>query len=73
MKVSGFTIIRNGQKFDYPFIESIQSMLNLCDEVIVAVGNSEDQTLELVKAIDSPKSKLYKPYGMIICGKAGTS
>jgi glycosyltransferase involved in cell wall biosynthesis len=58
MKVSGFTIIRNGQKFDYPFIESIQSMLNLCDEVIVAVGNSEDQTLELVKAIDSPKIKI---------------
>ncbi|MFM2048233.1 MAG: hypothetical protein RI955_781 [Bacteroidota bacterium] len=46
MKVSGFTYIRNGFKFGYPFIESIQSILPICDEVIVAVGNSEDGTRE---------------------------
>jgi len=57
MKVSGFTIIRNGEKFDYPFIESIRSVLPLCDTMIVAVGNSEDNTLELVKNIGSPKIK----------------
>lgn len=58
MKVSGFTIIRNGEKFDYPFIESIRSALPLCDTMIVAVGNSEDNTLELVKKIGSPKIKI---------------
>ena len=58
MKVSGFTIVRNGQKFDYPFIESIRSLLPLCDEVIVAVGNSEDETLEMVQAINSPKVRI---------------
>ncbi len=58
MKVSGFTIVRNGQKFDYPFIESIRSLLPLCDEVIVAVGNSEDDTHAMVESINSPKIKI---------------
>lgn len=58
MKVSGFTIIRNGEKFDYPFIESIRSVLPLCDVMIVAVGNSDDNTLEMVKKIGSPKIKI---------------
>ncbi|MCB1202300.1 MAG: glycosyltransferase, partial [Leptospiraceae bacterium] len=48
MKVSGFTIIRNGEKFDYPFIEAILSIAPLCDEIIVAVGNSEDHTRDQV-------------------------
>jgi glycosyltransferase involved in cell wall biosynthesis len=58
MKVSGFTIIRNGVEFEYPFIESIKSVLPLCDEMIVAVGNSTDNTLEMVKSIDSPKIRI---------------
>ena len=58
MKVSGFTIIRNGEKFDYPFIESIRSVLPLCDEMVVSVGNSEDNTLEMVKKIGSPKIRI---------------
>ena len=36
MKISGFTFVRNGMKYDYPFLESINSLLALCDEVIVA-------------------------------------
>jgi glycosyltransferase involved in cell wall biosynthesis len=58
MKVSGFTIIRNALKYDFPVVESIQSILPLCDEVIVSVGNSEDKTLELIKSIQSPKIKI---------------
>ena len=52
MKVSGFTFIRNGIKLDYPIEEAIRSILPLCDEVVVAVGNSEDETLQLIKNID---------------------
>ena len=48
MKVTGFTIIRNALKFDYPVVEAITSILPLCDEFIVAVGNSEDETLQLI-------------------------
>jgi glycosyltransferase involved in cell wall biosynthesis len=58
MKVSGFTIIRNALKYDFPVVQSIQSILPLCDEVIVSVGNSEDNTLELIKSIQSPKIKI---------------
>jgi glycosyltransferase involved in cell wall biosynthesis len=52
MKVCGFSFVRNGEKFDYPFREAICSILPLCDEVIVAVGRSDDNTLEMVRSID---------------------
>lgn len=57
MKVCGFSFVRNGIKFDYPFIEAIRSILPLCDEIIVAVGKSDDNTLEMVRSID-PKIKV---------------
>jgi len=59
MFVSGFTFIRNGVKFDYPFTESVTSMLGVCDEVIVLVGNSEDGTRKEVENIGSSKIKIY--------------
>jgi glycosyltransferase involved in cell wall biosynthesis len=58
MKISGFTFVRNAIKFDYPIVEAITSILPICDEMIVAVGNSDDDTLELIKSIDSPKIKI---------------
>jgi len=58
MQISGFTIIRNAIKFDYPIVEAIQSILPLCDEMIVAVGDSDDNTLELIQSINSPKIKI---------------
>jgi hypothetical protein len=59
MKVSGFTIVRNGIKYFYPFVEAIQSIIPICDEVIINVGESEDKTLEAVKAIESDKIKIF--------------
>ena len=58
MKVSGFTIVRNAIKFDYPVVEAILSILPLCDEVVVGVGKSEDGTLELIRSIASPKIRI---------------
>jgi hypothetical protein len=58
MKVTGFTIIRNAIKYDYPVVEAITSILPICDEFIVAIGNSEDGTLQLIKSINSPKIKI---------------
>jgi glycosyltransferase involved in cell wall biosynthesis len=55
MKISGFSFVRNAEVFDYPVLESITSLLPICDEVIVAVGNSDDQTLELIKSLNSSK------------------
>lgn len=58
MKIAGFTFVRNAIKFDYPIVEAITSILPICDEVVVAVGNSEDGTLALIQSIDSPKIKI---------------
>lgn len=58
MKVSGFTIVRNAIKYDYPVVEAITSILPLCDEMIVAVGRSEDDTLQLIRSINSPKIRI---------------
>lgn len=58
MKVTGFTFIRNATKFDYPVIEAIKSILPVCDDFVVAVGNSDDNTLELIQNIDKQKIKI---------------
>lgn len=58
MKVCGFTFVRNGVRFDYPVVESILSILPICDSFVVAVGNSDDDTLQLIKNIKSPKIKI---------------
>jgi len=52
MKVSGFTFIRNAIKYDYPIVEAVKSILPICDEVVVAVGKSDDDTLALMSGID---------------------
>ncbi|TVR40510.1 MAG: glycosyltransferase family 2 protein [Cryomorphaceae bacterium] len=57
MKVSGFSFIRNAEKFDYPIVEALQSILPLCDDVVVAVGKSNDNTRDLVAAV-SPKIRI---------------
>jgi len=58
MKVSGFTFIRNATKFDYPVVEAISSILPLCDDFVVAVGNSDDNTLDLIQSIDKQKIRI---------------
>ncbi|MFT5777211.1 MAG: hypothetical protein ACI837_000142 [Crocinitomicaceae bacterium] len=58
MKVTGFTFIKNALKYDYPIIEAITSILPICDNFIVAVGESEDETLELIKSIDPSKIEI---------------
>ena len=58
MKVTGFTFIKNAIKFDFPIQESILSILPLCDEIVVAVGDCNDGTRELVEAIHPTKIKI---------------
>ena len=58
MKISGFTFIRNGVTLGYPFMASIHSLLPLCDEIIVNVPNSQDDTLKLVRGIRNPKIRV---------------
>ncbi len=58
MKVTGFTFIRNAVKFDYPVVEAIKSILPLCDDFVVAVGNSDDETADIVHGIDEKKIRI---------------
>lgn len=58
MYISGFTFIRNAVKYDYPIAEAIQSILPLCDEVVVALGNSDDSTRQVLENIGSPKIRI---------------
>ena len=58
MKVSGFTFIRNAILLDYPILEAIRSILPLCDEIVVAVGKSEDETLQLIQSLDDPRIRI---------------
>ena len=60
MKISGFTMVKNAGKLYYPIQESIRSILPLVDEYIIALGDCdpEDNTLELIKEIASPKIKI---------------
>ena len=55
MFISGFTIVKNAVKNDYPVIESIESVLPVVDEMIVLIGDCEDDTVNLVKSIKSSK------------------
>lgn len=58
MKMSGFTIIRNAVLNDYPVVEAILSVLPVVDEMIVSIGDSEDETEALILSIGNPKIKI---------------
>jgi hypothetical protein len=51
MHLHGFTLLRNGLKYDYPFRESLRSLTGLCEKTFLALGDSEDGT---EKALDFP-------------------
>lgn len=59
MTIHGFTFVRNAVKYDFPVVESITSILPIVDEFIVNVGNSDDNTLQLIESIASPKIKIF--------------
>lgn len=50
--------MRNAVKYDYPIVEAITSILPLCDEFVVCLGNSEDETESLLRSIPSEKIKI---------------
>lgn len=58
MKVTGFTFIRNAITYDYPVVEAIRSILPICDDFVVAVGSSDDATLQLITEIDPSKIRI---------------
>lgn len=58
MKISAFSYVRNGLDYGYPFLQSIQSVLPVCDEFIIAVGDSTDGTKDAIAGLGNPKIKI---------------
>ncbi|MGC9338039.1 MAG: hypothetical protein ACP5EQ_08175 [Candidatus Cloacimonadia bacterium] len=60
MKISGFSFVRNGIKLYYPVVESIKSILPICDEFVIAVGkgDEDDTTREAIASIKNPRIKI---------------
>lgn len=58
MKITGFTIIKNAVKNDYPIVEAIRSILPVVDEMLVSIGDSSDNTEALIQSIGSPKIRI---------------
>ena len=58
MKVSAFTFIKNGRILGYPFLQSIKSILPIVDEFVVNVGESDDDTLDMIHSIKDKKVRI---------------
>lgn len=58
MKVSGFTFLRNAEELSFPFLQSIQSILPICDEFVIALGRGKDNTEALIRDLNNPKIKI---------------
>lgn len=60
MKLSGFVCVRNGLKLDYCFQLAIDSLLGVCDEVVVSESESTDGTREFLEnwAKGQPKLRI---------------
>lgn len=58
MKISGFSYVRNGFDYGVPFLEAFQSVLPVCDEFVVAVGDSTDGTKEALLALNDSRVKI---------------
>lgn len=59
MKISGFTFIKNAVINGYPIVEAITSILPIVDEMIVLVGDCDDDTLGLIESIGDSKIKIH--------------
>ena len=60
MKISAFSFARNATLLHYPVKESIQSILSLCDEFVIAVGRGDegDRTRERIASIGDPRIRI---------------
>lgn len=58
MKISGFTLARNAVRLGYPLTESLRSLLPLVDELIIALGDSDDETEDVVLGLEADYPKI---------------
>src|SRR2546428_3605605 len=56
--LSGFTIVRNAVKLDFPIVPSIRSVVQVCDEVVVNVGKCDDETRDVLAWIGGSRVRI---------------
>ena len=49
MQIFGFSLLRNGIKYDYLFHESLTSLSGICEKIYLALGKSEDGTEDAIQ------------------------
>jgi hypothetical protein len=58
--ISGYTTSRNAVSMEYPLEESIESMLEFCDQVVVAdSSDGSDNTQEILQKLKNKHSRLH--------------
>jgi len=59
IKLSTYTILKNGIKYGFPFAKCIEYAAKIADEVVVVDGGSDDGTLEALNELaQNPSNKL---------------
>ncbi len=53
IKLYGFTLLRNGIKYDYSYIECLKNLSLLVDKIYLALGGSDDGTFDSLKEFDN--------------------
>jgi hypothetical protein len=56
--LSAFTIVRNALKLNFPVVAAVCSVLGVCDEVVVNVGKSDDETRDIVEGIGDSRIRI---------------
>ncbi len=56
--LSGFTLVRNAVQLNFPIVAAIRSVLEVCDEVVVNVGRSDDKTRQLVAEMGDARVRI---------------
>lgn len=59
MKISIYTFVKDGIKFDFHIVDMLRHHLDFADEIIVNEGFSRDKTYDKIKNID-PKIKIFR-------------
>lgn len=56
--ISGYVCVRNATLLDYSIREAVCSLIPCCNEVVVADGQSEDNTREIVESIGDSRVRI---------------
>jgi hypothetical protein len=60
MRIAGFTLVSHAVRLDFPIVPAIQSLLEVCDDVVVNVGPADDGTLDLLATIRDRRMRIVR-------------